>query len=194
MKKTSLFIFLVSLISGAMFSQNQPTSQFALEIDPAPFFLNGYSISVKYSSGQLAKLAGMASVFQSDFPDKMMLKINRDRGWTDMKMERSYAVFLEYYLRNSRKGFYSGPAVFWYNKSVALEESGKRTKFRTLYPNLRIGYIWYPFKSLGLYVNPWINVGSEFNLDHSNQIDNIEFAPSRFQYIVAIHLCYSISY
>ncbi len=172
--------------------QNESKHQLSIELDPAPYILGGYSVSLKYSSANNPKIAYMASVYQSDFPDGMMIKNNKDKGWTDMKLKTSYAVFVEFYLNEKRKGFYFGPSLFWYNKSVELETINHRTKFSSIYPNIRAGYVWYPFKKIGLYLNPWLNIGSEINLDNKNQLNGIEFEPNKFSYIVALHIGYSL--
>jgi len=190
MKKTGTFIFSLFMTIN-IFGQNQESTQLAIEIDPAPFILKGYSISLKYSPKRTKKIAYMASIYQSGFPDGMMSKTNKNTGWSSMKIETSYATFVEFYLNEKRKGFYFGPSVFWYNKSAELQPINSRVKFSTIYPNARIGYIWYPFKSLDLYLNPWFNIGSEINLDAKNQIDGIEFVPNKFNYILAFHVGYS---
>ena len=191
MKKTGFFIFSLFL-TATIFGQNREGTQLAIEIDPAPYILKGYSISLKYSPKQLPKIAFMASIYQSDFPDGMMTKTNKNNGWKDMKIERSYAAFAEYYLNEEKRGFYFGPSVFWYNKSVELEAINNRTKLSTIYPNIRAGYIWYPFKKLDLYLNPWLNIGSEINLDKKNQLNGVEFVPNKLKYIVALHIGYKI--
>lgn len=194
MKKKMLLFLISTLCSGIFYAQKQGSSLLALEIDPAPYFLKGYSVSLKYSSSLKQEWAVMASIYQSDFPDAMMSKTNRSNGWTDMKMDKSYALFLEYFLKDTRKGWYAGPAIFWYNKSAGKEESAERIQFSTIYPNLRVGYIWYPFKAFDLYVNPWFNAGCEINLDDSNHINGITFEPNQFQYILAIHIGYSFGF
>lgn len=190
MKKLEVFIFSI-FISISMAGQTQEAAHFAIELDPAPYILKGYSVSAKYSPAKTPKIAFMASIYQSDFPDGMMTKINKDFGWTDMKIKTSYAAFIEFYVNTDRKGFYFGPSVFLYNKSVEFELVKERTSFVSFYPNARAGYIWYPFKKINLYVNPWFNIGSEINLDHKNQIGVIEFEPNKLTYIVALHIGYS---
>ena len=191
MKKTGFFIFSLFLCLST-FGQNQEGTQLAIEIDPAPYLLNGYSISLKYSPKQTPKVAYMASIYQSDFPEGLMMETNANNGWKDMKIETSYAAFAEFYLKEERKGFYFGPSVFWYNKSVELEAISSPATFSTIYPNIRAGYIWYPFKKLDLYLNPWLNIGSEINLDKNNQLNGVEFEPNKFNYIVALHIGYKI--
>ncbi len=180
------------ILSLPLMGQTETKHQFSIELDPAPYILGGYSVSLKYSSENNPKIAYMVSIYQSDFPDGMMTKTNKNKGWTDMKIETSYATFVEFYLNEERKGFYFGPSVFWYNKSVALETINIRTEFSSIYPNIRAGYVWYPFKKLDLYINPWLTIGSEINLDKKNQLNGIEFEPNKFNYIVALHIGYSL--
>lgn len=179
-------------LTASIFGQHQENTQLGIEIDPAPYILKGYSVSVKYSPKQTPKVAYMASIYQSDFPEGMMTKSNKNNGWKEMKIERSYAAFAEFYLNDRRKGFYVGPSVFWYNKSVAQEAINDRMKFSTIYPNIRAGYIWYPFKELDVYLNPWFNIGSEINVDKNNQLHGNEFEPNKLNYILAIHIGYKI--
>lgn len=178
-------MFLVSIVS----SQTKNSAEISIEIDPAPYILKGYSVSLKYNSKKYPKLAFMVSVYQSNFPDGMMSQANKDNGWTNMKLETSYAAFVEYHLTNKRNRFHIGPSLFYYNKSVELENT--RVDFSTIFPNARIGYIWYPFKKMNLYLNPWCNFGSEINLDEKNQLNGIHFQPNKFNYIVALHIGYS---
>lgn len=190
-----ILIALITIVSVASFAQDTEKKSFlSLELDPAPFALRGYSFSLKYSPKKAPKTALMASVFSSEFPNSMLSSTNKDKGWTDLKLEPSYAVFAEFYTNSNRRGFYYGPSVFLYNKSVELTSANQRASFSTLYPNIRAGYVWYPFKAVDLYVNPWLNVGSEINIDNKNSLNGIDFEPSKFYFILAVHIGYSINW
>ncbi len=183
-----LIIALLTLNSISVFGQTDSIKSIvALELDPAPFILNGYSFSIKYSPKKIPKIAVMASIFSSDFPDGMMIKANKDKGFANLKLEPSYALFIEYYLNKQRKRFFFGPSIFLYNKSVSHIPTNERISFRTIYPNFRVGYTWYPFRKINLYIAPWLNIGSEINIDKKNKINNSEFTPNKFSYVVAIH-------
>jgi len=190
----SLLPVLIAFVSFSAVAQDtQVTSYMSVEVDPAPFLLNGYSVSLKYSPKKMSKTAFMASVFSSEFPNSMMSQANKEEGWTDLKLETSFAIFGEFYINANRRGFYYGPSLFLYNKSVTLEPVNQRTNFSTLYPNVRAGYIWYPFKTIDLYVNPWINAGSEINIDNNNSLNGQDFEPNRFNFILALHIGYSFN-
>ncbi len=166
-------------------------NHFSVELDPAPFILSGYSVSLKFSSKNLPNLAIMGSIYSADFPDGMMIDSNRDKGWKDVRIETSYAVLVEYFFNTKRDGIYIGPSLFLYNKSVTLESSQKRTTFSSSFPNIRAGYIWYPFNKMNLYLNPWINIGSEITLDNNNTVNGISFDVNKINCVIALHVGYS---
>jgi len=185
MKSLTALLMLVHFSVGAQDSQ---TARFvSIELDPAPFLLGGYSVSAKAG---VKNVAWMASIFSSWLPNNMMLASNKEMGWTNLKLETSYAIFAEFYRNANKRGFYAGPSLFLYNKSVEYSDTGERIRFSTLYPNVRVGYIWYPFDALGLYAGPWLNVGSELNLDKHNSLHGLTFEPNRFYFIAAAHVGY----
>jgi hypothetical protein len=166
----------------------------SIEIDPAPCILKGYSISLKYSPRAASHLTFMGSVYGSRFPDKMMSKGNYDKGMRNLKIETSYALFADYFLNSKRTGLHFGPSVFLYNKSVGLDNYQERCDFTSVYPNLRIGYVYKPFESLGFYINPWFNMGKEVMLGNGNSIRGIEYSMSNLSYVLAIHIGYQVTF
>lgn len=192
MKK--IFMIATLAISMHVYGQDSVNHFFAVEFDPLPFISGGYSVSLKYSPKIVPKTLFMGSVFSSNFPNKMMSKTNMENGWTNMTIERSYAIFTDFFLNNQRKGFYYGPSAILYNKSVAQKSTDERIYFSTIYPSFTLGYIWYPFPKFGFYLNPWFNLGSEISLDENNRFNDKIFTPNRFNYIMTLHIGYSFSF
>jgi len=168
------------------------TTYLAVEVDPAPFILGGYSFSLKFSPAKLKHVTLMGSIYSSDFPDKMMSDQNYENGFRNMKIKTSSALFADYFLKDNRTGFHFGPSVFFYNKSVEHASSGEVANFNSFYPNLRAGYVFAPFKNCGLYLNPWINFGKEIVVGNEASINDSEFTSEDFSYIVALHVGYRL--
>lgn len=189
-------LFILGLLSCIMLRAQDDikNNYLSLEVDPAPFLLNGYSFTLVYSNEKIPHLAFTGSVYSSKFPDAMMNEVNADQGFRDMRYETSYAFMPEWFLNTNKRGFYFGPAVLLYNKSVSIEDIDDRIYFSTIFPNLRAGYLWYPFKSINLYLNPWFNLGSEINIGNDNIVYDKKFEPNKFHYIMAIHIGYSIDF
>lgn len=93
---------------------NRPKNYISIELDPAPFVLGGYSFSLKFSPQTLDHFTFMGSIYSSNFPDAMMSKSNYDRGFRELKINTSYALFADYFIRNNRSGFHFGPSVFFF--------------------------------------------------------------------------------
>ena len=123
-----------------------------------------------------------------------MLPENKEQGWHSLSFNTSYALFLDYSFRKDGKGLLVGPSVFVYNNAVQYGSDQKPVSFRTIYPNIRIGYALFPFKKLGLYVTPWLNVGKEFSLSHKKQRDGADFKLSDVKYIGAVHIGYRYTF
>jgi hypothetical protein len=165
----------------------------ALELDPAPFIFGGYSVSAKFSPKCAEHFTLMGSVYSSRLPDALMSVSNTDKGFKDVKIETSFALFADYFLDEDRTGLHFGPSVFLYSKSVGKKETYDRARFKSIYPNVRVGYLYQPFETVGLYINPWINFGTEIMLDENGRIGTTEFEPNAISYVAAIHVGYQIN-
>lgn len=193
MKTITIALMLLAAINAG--AQTDSTAgvlknEIAVEFDPAPFILGGYSVSVKYSPARWNHISMMGSVYSSHFPDRMMSKPNFNAGFRDLRIETSFAFFADYFLRDDRNGFHFGPSVFVYSKSVGHELTSERTAFRSIYPNVRAGYVYTPFKKLGFYINPWINAGREMKITGSDILEGHTFAAPKCSYIMAVHVGY----
>lgn len=190
----SILIGFLPVLPGVKAQTTTPPSTLALEVDPAPFILGGYSVSVRYSPKSLNHFSVMGSVYSSRLPDKMMGKANYEKGFRDLKLETSYALFVDYFLKANRTGFHAGPSMFFYSKSVGNQFDTGRQSFSSIYPNLRVGYLYKPFKKSGLYLNPWFNVGKEWVTKRENASHGAEFVPEKLMYILALHVGYRVTF
>ena len=189
-------VFILTLVIFAHCLQAQTNSGktvLAIEIDPAPYLTGGRSVFVRYKK-DVSKISVSAAVFGgSELPGFLMTKENKNNGFTAEKIRLGYAVFGDYFMKGEHKGLYFGPSLFLYNKSISKTNSPETARYSVLYPNVRLGYIWYPFSRINLYVTPWLSLGSEINLDSKNEINGVKYKPRILDYIVAIHFGYSFS-
>lgn len=188
----TLVLLLLSLGASAQHdSLPQPAKHaVSIELDPAPFLLGGYSVSVKFSPKQFTHFSVMGSVYSARFPDKMMDKTNYDNGFRDVKIQTSYALFTDYFVKENRSGLHFGPSVFLYSKSVGANFSEEKTSFTSIYPNVRVGYLFRFCRNSGFYINPWLNIGKEITLNGTTSIEHKQFAHSTLSYVMAVHIGY----
>jgi len=197
MKTLFLLLFFFICIESNAQKDSTTTSlknYLSFELDPAPFILGGYSFSLKFSAQKLSHFTFMGSVYSSKFPDRMMDKHNSENGYRNMKINTSLAFFTDYFIKSDRSGFHFGPSVFLYSKTVESIYSSEVTNFNSLYPNVRLGYVYRPFIKSGFYINPWFNLGKEFILDNNNSVEGKKFSTKSISYVVALHLGYQIPF
>ncbi len=203
--RTSLlhFLLLLLLLAGLFAprpavgqapSATTPSRTLSLELDPAPFLLNGYSFSLRYTAPGQPHWSVMASAFAAHFPDGMLTTANREAGWSDLEFHRSHALFVDYSFRTDGRGFYCGPSVFLYDNEVTHAPSGTTQRFKSIYPNVRLGYTWFPLKRAGLYLSPWVNVGSEMPLNEDPATEGPQYEVAGFKYVVALHVGYRYTF
>jgi hypothetical protein len=192
-KLAILFIGLVAIANQTIHAQEYKEKEHSasLELDPAAFILKGYSFSLKYSNEKLPNWSVMVSGFAGNYPNSLLAESNKSRGWTDLKFRCSNALFVDYHIKPSRKGLFFGPSVFSYKNEVKNSTTNQTISFRTIYPNVRVGYNWFPFKKLDLYLSPWINVGKEFSIDKNNISKGIEYSTAQVKYVAALHIGYN---
>ena len=187
-------LFTPDILQGQDGSTSTPRSSLSVELDPAPFLLKGYSLSVRYAPAKLPHWSVMASSFAANFPDGMMPATNRDAGWSDLRFKCSQALFVDYTVRKDGRGFFFGPSVFLYNNQVEHEASGAIASFRSIYPNVRVGYTWFPFRRAGFYLSPWVNVGSGSVLGTRGPSDGPRYEVAGFKYVAALHIGYRLAF
>ncbi len=192
----ALLLALLPLVSSAQAppAAAAASSSLSLEVDPMPFAFGGYSFSARYAHGQLPHWSAMASVFSSDFPDGMLSTANRDAGWGSLHFRPSYALFVDYNFTGTGRGFFAGPSVFLYNNEVTHEPTGEVRSFTSIYPNVRVGYTWFPFKKAGFYLSPWVNLGRETIMGKPEASDAPDYPMEDLKYIAAIHLGYRCTF
>ncbi|MBK8498711.1 MAG: hypothetical protein IPL52_07810 [Flavobacteriales bacterium] len=171
-----------------------PASSLSLELDPMPFALGGYSFSVRYADRHLTHWSAMASVFSSDFPNGMLSSANKEAGWNDLHFRPSHALFVDYDFSGTGRGFFAGPSVFLYNNEVTHGPTGELRTFTSIYPNVRLGYTWFPFKKAGLYLSPWVNLGRETILGDQAESEAPDYVMADIKYIAALHMGYRCSF
>lgn len=196
MKKTFCLLLLTTLLNASSQTDSLPLSKkniLSLEVDPAPFILGGYSISLRYIPKKTGRMSFMFSSYGSSFPDAMMDKTNYNKGFRNLKIKPSTAFFLDYFLNNKQKGWHLGPSIFAYSKTVELKNYPGNISFYSLYPNLRLGYL-FKISNSGFYINPWLNVGKEIFISGEKATNEMEYSLNAYSYIVALHLGYRISF
>jgi len=98
-----------ALVLLSTLSLHAEQTEFAVEIDPATYAFEGYSVHLKMTPAQLPQLQLGIGVYAMDFPDIFvdMHSKNKDKGW-DVRLDRGIGFFADYYFDDSQEGWFAG--------------------------------------------------------------------------------------
>ena len=141
-----------------------------IETDPTYYFNNGYSVDVGYAT---RRIIFRALPFKTDVPTFL------NGGNDGFKQSiRGFSVDVDYFLRNSTKGFFIGPVFSYTRDKITNLRSPDKQETNHFYTGVRFGYRWFPFlhpadkSERGFFVTPFIS-------PIVNIANNVSFADGR---------------
>jgi hypothetical protein len=159
MKLTTCLVTLAAtLVSTAAFADSPLPGAFA-EVNVAPYVFHGYSGFVGYHRSHFHVGGG---VYAFTLPDFI-----RDSGFENadgltIKSKLGIGLFGRYFVNAKGTGFYGALQLGWERFGVSKEAMpGVENRVFETYIDPYVGYLWKPFASNGLFVNP--NFGVAFS-------------------------------
>ena len=153
----------------------------SLEVDPAPFFMGGWSVAAGAASG---RLRWSVNSFAYDVPS-----FAAEPGWRE-RVELGFGARVQLYLRDGARGFYGGMQAGV--RSVRFEREGSEGMARVTQIDLlpHVGYRWFTGLG-GLYLMP--AAGLDVLLWSSPASAGGAPVPtSRFAPVLALHVGYEL--
>lgn len=167
-------------------------SQWAVEVDPATFILDGYSLHGRYSLEDYPAWRIGIGVYSLEFPDAMidMTSANQNEGW-DLNLQQGVGLFAERYFNPDNSGWFTGLQLAGHD--FALANSTLAPGEKDEYTNVLImpygGYL-FPLAS-NVYVQGWAGAGYTEKVSGSNTLSGEEYKISPIFAFAAVHLGYS---
>lgn len=111
--------------------------------------INKNRISASYLSGSLSPWFGQSSDFNSTSHSVIEIAFSR-------------------FIRTEQKGLSYGLAYAFYSDFVVEDEAGQSLEKNPSRISLKLAYAWFPFKSIGLYLEPSMTFGFFLNDEDLN--------------------------
>lgn len=197
MKRVLLVMLLqivgVSIIMAQQSSEgaSENKSEYAVEIDPATFFFNGYGVHLRFKPKKSNHLLLGLGAYAMDMPDFLvnMNSQNKDKGW-QVRINQGMGLFGEYYFQQVNQKWFIGT-------QLGLQEYKIENEFvegaTTTYTNLLMmgygGYSWQLFAA-GLYVKPWMGVGYSPMISGNNEVGTQKYDVAPFTSFMTLHMGY----
>lgn len=168
----------------------QSDSHWAVEIDPATYVLDGYSLHARLYPEQLPKWRLGAGIYSLEFPGAFvdMNSDNRDEGW-DVDLKQGVGLFMERYLNQERNGWFAGLQLGYqkYNlENPDLAPSG--THYEALVVMPYAGYLYELTPQW--YIQGWAGVGYNEKLSGRTVIATEEYDLSSVITFATLHIGY----
>lgn len=185
-----LFLVLNSMaVYNNSYSQTIEKSVFSMEIDPISTVLGAKTIWGMYHSKSKANYVFGLNLFTSDFSNKvddLLNPKNVDKGF-ETKVKVGGGMSMDYFFAKNHEGYYIGIANLLFNNEVELASEAQTFLTHNVVP--RVGYRWYPFPKLWLYLNPFLGLRFEYAFK-TIQFEQDEFRAAGLQPFGSVHVGY----
>lgn len=187
----SLLAFAAAVL-GFLAAPTDARSQWAVEVDPATFVLDGYSLHGRYSPGSYPGWRVGVGLYSLEFPDAFidLNGANRNEGW-ELDLQQGVGLFVERYLNEENTGWFTGLQLAGHDFSLANPRlsPGSTEEYTNVLVMPYGGYL-HRFTS-NIYVQGWAGAGYTDKVSGSNTLSGEEFEISPIFAFTALHLGYS---
>ena len=180
--KKMLTSFALSFLCLVASAQNKRF--FDLQLDPTPFFLQGYAAELGYNHNRHRLYITGVSYTVPEF-------LKEDKNF-DEKRKLIAGLGYQYYFKKPQNGFYVGISVLNTWADFTNPSTGNAVSLTTIRTSGRIGYVLYPIKQWKrFFINPWM--GPYYQIaPESAIIDGLQLKRKNFSYTLAIQIGFNI--
>jgi len=143
----------------------------SVELDPLTTPIGARNLFLYIEPPALEHWSMSIGAFASDFPDaidNIMSYRNRDAGF-DIKVRLSPGLTVDYFLSGERSKWHVGVMMFLWRYEV--ERNGSQATFTNHVVLPRIGYRWFPFDSVNVYLDPFAGLMTEYTVSGDATVD-----------------------
>ncbi len=189
---SALIALLLLLLASSKASAASPRDLgwISIELDPITTAMGAKNLLVNIAPPKLSNWSLTGIAFAADFPgwvDNILSYRNRDEEFNS-RINLSPGASVDYYIENERSGWHTGLLMFLWRYEVTRNNDRARFINHIVMP--RVGYRWFPFETVDVYLDPFAGVMFEYNVDGNNQVDGSTVRPTPIVPFATIHAGY----
>lgn len=176
-----MLVFLTSLAAAGPILQ--------IETDPTMFVFRGGALHLRTTFPEAPRVTVGVGGYAMDLPSPMveLWPANRGEGWTAHL--QGVGAFVDVHPHTPDRGLTLGVQVAAHRWSLRRpRESPEPSRMAALLVMPRVGYEWYPVRSLGLYVFPWLGVGTTRRIGATAEVAGEPYTLAALQVLPAVHV------
>jgi hypothetical protein len=198
MKTTIQLVMIVVLMAATSVSvtaqrtvQENAATSFSLEIDPATFVFDGYSLHLRIQPQSSDHFLLGAGIYAMEMPSIMVdfNKENRDKGW-EVRLNRGIGLFLEHHFSEVHNQWFVGAQAGIQEYKIEKESFEGSEKFTNV---LLMGYGGYTFRpfQFPVYFKAWGGLGYTSKIKGNNTLADEKYAISPITMFATLHIGYT---
>ena len=187
----SIIFMITTMLSVGIYTHANADTKYEIEVDPATFALNGYSMHFRFFPDGHPKLRLGAGLYSLEFPDAIIdiNDTNKNEGW-NVNLDQGVGLFAEYFINSTHKGWFAGIQLAQQNFLISNDASGtQEQKFTNMLVMPYGGYRWSLDKNL--YTQAWFGLGYTETVSGSTQLGSEEYDVDPTIPYGALHIGYS---
>ena len=166
-------------------------ASFSIEIDPATFVWNGFSIHARFQPKNSRHLLVGAGAYGLDLPDFLvdLNPKNASQGW-EVRINQGLSAFGEYHFSEVNRKWFVGTQIGVQTFEIENSDVSGSNQFNNL---LAMGYVGYTVKPFGdkLYFKPWAGVGYTSKIAGENRLAHLEYNIQPITMFLTLHVGYT---
>jgi hypothetical protein len=163
-----LFTFLYHVSNHSVLAQNNEKKlRICLEVDALPYVTGGNFAAITFGTDKIRLRALATKVYMPAFITPKEFKENTIQ---------SYAILVDYFLKNCDKGFWIGGGLVKWNGNIKEKTSNQAVDYESLLLNGSFGY-HIPL-SEHLYLSPWAGMSLRIGGSKNIQVMGKTFSPA----------------
>jgi len=158
----------------------------AVEFDPATTALGARNVFV-YVEPPDTHWSASLGIFAADFPgwvNDILSYRNRDAG-LDIDVRVSPGATVDYFLSAQKTGWHGGLMTFLWRYEVSRGGDVGRFTNHVLLP--RVGYRWFPFDGINVYLDPFAGLMFEYRVSGDSTVDGERVRPTPIVPFATVH-------
>ncbi|MEO0733104.1 MAG: hypothetical protein AAFZ52_09735 [Bacteroidota bacterium] len=189
--KSFFLLLLLLFISGLLPAQTEVASGgWSVETDPFSTAFGAKTLSVTIEPRRPEHWSLFLNVVSADFPgwmDDFLNPKNKGKAF-DPRIRLGGGFGVDYFFRPERTGTYVGLLNLFFQNELRGSDNSVRLLTHNMIP--RVGYRWYPFTKLRLYLNPFVGLRYEHAFGKRWSLAEEAFTPAGLQPFGTMHIGY----
>jgi hypothetical protein len=155
----------ISSPKAAFADSSEVGNRLDVEIDPVTTATGGFAVLSSFYPKQLPRWRFGGGVFGAQFDESIITLLNSNNENFKVAIRPALALTTHRFFSGPRGGPYVGGALVYLRYRFGHESTTDEVTLHRYAVSGHLGYQWFPFDSIGLYLQPFVHLSMVFGPD-----------------------------